>query len=111
MESQMSNNEIRNEQVIQEKGLIAPRVTPQMITDVIVGAEYHVFPGTTTTVCCLKLRNGFTVIGESACASPENFNEELGRDMACEDARKKIWALEGYLLKQQLHETENSYPV
>lgn len=100
----MSNNEIRIEQAIHEKGLIAPRVTPQMITDTIVGAEYYVFPGTTTTVCCLKLRNGFTVVGESACASPENFNEELGRDMAREDARKKIWALEGYLLKQQLHQ-------
>jgi len=52
----------------------------------------------------LTLQNGFTVVGESACASPENFNAELGRKIARENARNKIWMLEGYLLKQRLHE-------
>jgi hypothetical protein len=61
-----------------------------------------VFPGTTLTVCCMKLANGFTVTGESACASPENFNEELGRKIARENAKEKIWALEGYALRERL---------
>ena len=65
---------------------------------------YHVFPGTTVTVCCLSLENGFTVVGESACASPANFDEELGRKIARQNAREKIWALEGYALRQKLHE-------
>lgn len=91
---------------IKAKGLTAPRVTPDHIESVIVAGSYHVFPGTTVTVCCLTLRNGFTVIGESACADPANFNEELGRKIAYDNARNKIWQLEGYLLRQKLSEQE-----
>lgn len=90
------------EQEIQDKGLTAPRVTPDHIEAVIEDEKYHVFPDTTTTVCCLKLANGFTVIGESACASPENFDEALGRRIARDNAKQKIWALEGYLLRQRI---------
>ena len=63
---------------------------------------YYVFPGTTLTVVCLTLLNGFTVVGESACASPENFNAEIGRKLAREHARNKIWQLEGYRLRSAL---------
>jgi hypothetical protein len=90
------------EQEIQDKGLTAPRVTPQRVDEVIVGEDYHVFPGTTLTVCCLTLTNGFTVTGESACASPENFDTELGRKIARDNAKQKIWALEGYALRDRL---------
>lgn len=90
------------EQEIQDKGLTAPRVTPQRVDEVIVGEDYHVFPGTTLTVCCLTLANGFTVTGESACASPENFDTELGRKIARDNAKQKIWALEGYALRDRL---------
>jgi hypothetical protein len=97
------------EKEIQEKGLNAPRLSPAMIDTVIVGEDYHVFPGTTLTVCCLVLRNGFTVTGESAAASPENFDAEIGRLIARQNAREKIWALEGYLLKEKL--SEWVYPI
>ena len=100
----MNKSEAAVENEIQAKGLSAPRLTPAMIDDAMVAGEYHRFPGTTVTVCCLTLRNGFTVIGESACASPENFDEELGRKIAYDNARNKIWQLEGYLLRQRLHE-------
>ncbi|UEP23126.1 hypothetical protein LL999_23050 [Burkholderia ambifaria] len=58
------------------------------------------------TFCVLILRNGFTVTGESACASPENFDAEIGRKIARQNAVSKIWPLEGYLLKQKLHDGE-----
>ena len=96
----MSEEAIEKE--IKDKCLIAPRITPKHIDNVIVGEQYHVFEGTTFTICLLTLKNGFTVSGESACASPENFNEEIGRKIAKENARGKIWALEGYLLKEKL---------
>ncbi len=91
------------EQEIQRRGLTAPRVTPDRISQVVRSEEFHVFPGSCLTVCCLTLINGFTVTGESACASPENFNAELGQRVARENAKQKIWALEGYLLKDRLH--------
>lgn len=90
------------EKEIQDKGLNAPRLSPTMINETVVSEAYYVFPGTTLTICCLTLRNGFNVIGESASASPENFDEQIGRQIAKDNARQKIWALEGYLLKQNL---------
>ncbi len=85
-----------------DKGLTAPRVTPDQIDAKILAEQYHVFPGTTVTVCCLTLQNGFTVTGESACASPENFDEAVGRSIAKRNARDKIWSLEGYLLREKI---------
>lgn len=95
-------NEAAIEQEIQAKGLTAPRLTPALIDAAIVKEDYYVFSGSCLTVCCLTLKNGYTVTGESACASPENFNAELGQKIAREKARDKIWALEGYLLREQL---------
>jgi hypothetical protein len=100
----MDRNEAEVEQEIQDKGLNAPRLTSDAIDNTIVGSDYHVFPG--TTVVCLQLRNGFTVIGESACVDPANFNEDLSRKIAYNNARNKIWQLEGYLLRQFLSEKE-----
>ena len=95
-------NETEIENEIQAKGKTAPRLTPELIDETIMGEAYHVFPGTTLTVCALTLRNGFQVTGESAAASPENFDEEIGRKIARDNARGKIWALEGYLLRSKL---------
>lgn len=108
------------EKEIQAKGLTAPRVTPQRINDVIASEHYftagaavdphqdggieHAVELSLLTFCVLVLKNGFTVTGESACASPENFDSELGRKIARENAVNKIWPLEGYLLKQHLHD-------
>lgn len=91
------------EKEIQSLGLNAPRLTPDKIDAAIASEQYHVFEGSQLTVCCLTLQNGFTVVGESACASPANFNAAIGQKIAREKAREKIWALEGYLLKERLH--------
>ncbi len=91
------------EQDIQAKGLTGPRITPRDLDTLITAELYHVFPGTTLTVCCLILMNGYAVTGQSAAVSPENFDEEIGRKIARADAREKIWPLEGYLLRESLH--------
>jgi hypothetical protein len=98
----VGHDEAAIEKEISDKGLNAPRLNPSMIDAAIAGKDYHVFPGTTMTVCALKLQNGFIVLGESAAASPENFDRDIGRKIARENARNKIWALEGYLLRQKL---------
>lgn len=106
------------EQEIQRKDLTAPRVTPDRLEEVIA-EEVYIYPAESVTlrggqvttdsplrvltICILILRNGFTVTGESACASPANYNRELGERIAREYAKQKIWPLEGYLLRQQLH--------
>lgn len=119
------------EQEIKAKGLTAPRVTPQDLNDNIasthyftgtegvigaectrqirgegVATEYAPAPLGLLTFCVLVLKNGFTVTGESACASPENFDAEIGRKIALENAKQKIWPLMGYALKQKLSEVQ-----
>lgn len=99
----MSNHDEQAiEKEIQAKGLNAPRLNPAHIDAQILAEQYYVFPGTTMTVCALTLRNGFQVVGESAAASPENFDEAIGKKIARDNARNKIWALEGYLLRSRL---------
>ncbi|HEV8035785.1 Gp49 family protein [Yoonia sp.] len=100
----MPNEDTQIEQMIQESGAAAPRLTPDHIDAKIVSDYYHVVPDTTLTICVLTLENGFTVTGESAAASPENFRAAIGRQIAFENARAKIWQLEGYMLRERLHE-------
>lgn len=105
------------EAMVQDKGLDAPRVTPRDL-DNAIASEWFFTAGEATgmvhgngpdtqalgllTFCVLVLRNGFTVTGESACASPENFDAEVGRKVARENARNKLWPLLGYVLKDRL---------
>jgi hypothetical protein len=69
----------------------------------VKSVTYHVFPGTTTTVCLMTLQNGYLLLGESACVDPANFNEQTGQEWAYKNALDKVWKLEGYLLKEQLY--------
>ena len=118
-------NDQQIEQEIQAKGLTAPRVTPADIEANIVSEYYFTAENgvrgmafaesrdgyrdvevplelNLLTFCVLVLRNGFTVTGESACASPENFDADLGRKIARQNAVQKIWPLMGYALKERL---------
>ena len=97
------SDEHQIEKEIQDKGLNAPRLRPEDIDAVIVGESYTVLPSGKAMVCELILRNGFSVRGESACVSKANFNEEIGRKISFDDARNKVWMLEGYLLQDRLH--------
>lgn len=95
-----TEQEIENE--IVKKGLDAPRLSPSDIDDVIDYANYYRFPNSVVTVCCLTLTNGFNVVGYSACVSMENYDEEIGQKVAFENARRLIWQLEGYRLKDSM---------
>ncbi len=106
------------ERLIQTKGKTAARVTPQDIERAITSEHYftagqaveqqtapHEQIPTSLyllTFCVLTMRNGFTVTGESACASPENFDVQIGRAIARENAVQKIWPLLGYELRTKL---------
>jgi hypothetical protein len=114
------------EQEIQAKGLTAPRITPADIEANIESEHYFTAANgachetavtrgdfeaglavdalACLTFCVLVLRNGFTVTGESACASPENFDAELGRKIARANAVTKVWPLMGYELRSKLAE-------
>lgn len=98
----MSSSEAEIEQAIRANNPTADRLTPGDIDAVIDAEQYHVFPGTTLTVCALTLKNGFVVTGESAAADAANFDEAIGCRIARDNARNRIWALEGYLLRQRL---------
>lgn len=101
------SNEQQIEKEIQGKGLNAPRLSPADIDAAIVSETYTVLPSGKAMVCELILRNGFSVRGESACVSKANFNEEIGRKISYEDARNKVWMLEGCLLQDRLHDYNN----
>ncbi|MGH1461240.1 MAG: Gp49 family protein [Neptuniibacter sp.] len=103
----MSDKEI--ESLIQEKGLNAPRVTFEEIEELMSHVTYYVhqIPDTTTITVTAFDKNGFSLATEiSACASPENFDYELGKKIAIEKCEKvaqdTLWVLEGYRLKRNL---------
>ena len=85
----------------------APRVTVDDINAAIMSETFTMLPSGKVMVCELTLRNGFTVRGESATVSPANFNEEIGRTISRENARNKVWELEGYRLQENLHNLAN----
>lgn len=91
------------EAALEAKNKDGKRVTPAMLDQEIVKEDYYVFPGTTLTICLLTLKNGFSVTGESACAVPENFDAELGRKIARDNAKQKLWPLLGFRLRDALH--------
>jgi len=89
------------EEMIQDKGLNAPRLSPADIDAAIVGKTFTKLPSGKCLICEITLKNGYTVRGEAACVSPENFDQEIGEKVSFEDARSKIWPLEGYLLQEK----------
>lgn len=80
------------------------KVTRDGIEAKIKSVKYSIIDGTTVTLCHVELVNGFSIRGESACVDPANFDKGLGEKYAYEDAFKKLWLLEGYLLKQKMYE-------
>ena len=116
----MTTNNQTIEAQIQAKGKTAARITPADIEANIRAETYFTaFDGFMAddrdmtmqdtdalkllTFCVLVLRNGFTVTGESACASAENFDAEIGRKIARQNAVEKIWPLLGFALKERLY--------
>ncbi len=98
MESRM--NEASIEQEIKDKNLNAPRLRPEDIDRVIANKSFTRLPSGKSLVCELTLQNGFVVHGISSCVSIENFDQEIGEKISYQNAREKVWELEGYRLQQ-----------
>ena len=81
----------------------ANRVTKDQISKLLDEAETeeHTFFGKDHVVC-FRLSNGFTISGRGACVDPANFDIEIGRRIAREQAENQLWQLEGYLLQNKL---------
>lgn len=93
---QLSESELEAE--LAKRGY--PRVTEDTIAEIIVGEKY--FVDDTLTICVLTLRNGFKVIGQSACVDARNFDEAIGQTYARKNAVQQIWQLEGYALAERM---------
>jgi hypothetical protein len=99
------------EKEIVEKGLNAPRVTLEglhkKITDVEI-VKHVTKTGQTLRWAVLTMENGFAVVGKPSCSvSPENDNAELGEKIAIDNSQCQVWELEGYALKQKLHDAKS----
>lgn len=79
------------------------KVTLEGIKAKIKGETYLVLPDGKSTLCILTLENGYTIKGLSACVDATEFDLNLGRKYAFEDAIKQIWPLEGYLLAEKMY--------
>lgn len=107
------STETEIEREIQAKGLDAPRITPSDVEAEIAG-EYCFVVGDVLnkapvlpscdllTICVIVLKNGFIVTGESACASAENFDRDIGHKIARQHAINKVWPLLGFRLRDKL---------
>ena len=87
------------------------KITQEHIDATIVSKTFIVLPDGVTTICQLILKNGFSVLGSSACVDPANFNLQMGRDIAFKNAQDKVWQLEGYLLKEEMFRASVKIPV
>ena len=81
-------------------------LTQEDINAKIKDAKFTILEDGRTTICNLYLENGFTVRGESACVSKENFNQTIGEQIAFENAKEKVWELEGYLLAEDIYRSK-----
>ena len=105
----MSHSNEQNESPAEyaKKKLTPYRVTKEDLKKIVKSVDFHVFPGTNLTVCCMTTENGFTVTGEAACVDPENFDAKVGKCIAYDKAFDKLWALEGYLMKENFFRGRN----
>ena len=101
-------NKAQLEQLIQDKCLSAPRVIPSDLDAAIESVDVvkHITPsGSVLRWAVLNLKNGYSVTGNpSAAVSAVNDNEEIGRQIAIDNARNELWAYLGYQLKERLHQ-------
>ena len=78
---------------------MAVTVTEEQVLQALQHVTYYVHR--LTTIACVDLENGFTVVGTSACVDPAQFNDQIGRDLALNDAKAKVWELLGFALASQ----------
>ena len=80
------------------------KILPSVLDNNVMFVDYHVFPETCITVCCITMKNGYNTVGHSGCVDPENFNEELGKEIAKNNAWNAMYHLLSYELKQKMYD-------
>lgn len=87
------------------------RVSLASIEAKIDSVVYHNPPhDLTLTLCFITMKNGFSVIGKTKPADVANFDADLGKKFAYENAIRELWPLEGYLMCEKLtKEKENTH--
>jgi hypothetical protein len=91
---------------------VAPRVTLDQVMGAIEKESYTLLEDGTTTIAQLSMANGrFSSVGKSSCVSKENFNPEIGRELAKKDAVGQIWPLLGFELARKLALIDKAGPA
>lgn len=111
----MQSESLNATEALSAKGATHPRVSLEDMKAKVAAENYFTVGQATEalgqptlpslhllTLCILTMKNGFTVVGKSAPASPENFDSVKGQVFAYEDAIKQLWPLEGYALRERL---------
>lgn len=83
--------------------MIENKVSQEEIENLLDSSETqeHIF-WNKELVVSYRLPCGFTILGRAACVDPSNFNLNLGRDIARENAIDQLWQLQGYRLQLKL---------
>lgn len=80
------------------------KLTKEYLEGLVVNVQY--VHQELLTICTITLKNGFKLVGTSACADEQNYDRNIGNNIAYQNAFAKLWELEGYLLKQRIYERE-----
>lgn len=86
------------------KTLVYPRLTPDYLESLVLEENYHHFPNSRVTVCCLTVANGHEIVGIAICGEKDRFDNTTGRRIAREKALSSLMELERYLMRQRLHD-------
>ena len=77
-------------------------VTEECVENSIASEEYSTV-GKKTTLCVITLKNGFEVVGTSACVDPANYDLEVGKPYARKKAIDQVWAHLASILQETLN--------
>jgi len=83
---------------------LIPRLTYPYLETLVIFEDYHHFPETGTTTCCIKVMNGFAITESASCGSANRFDFDIGKEKSRRKAMKRLMDYEQYLLKNRLYE-------
>ncbi|WP_029860069.1 Gp49 family protein [Vibrio parahaemolyticus] len=91
------NTEIQ--EMMEVLGCTGKRVKPQDIVDRIEEIDFQTvtLAGNKFMYCGIKMKGGFVVVGKPAtCIDPENWRDQVGRQVSFNNTFEEIYKLEAY---------------